>query len=110
MLALYRAGRQADALAAYRQASELLREELGLEPSRALQELERAILDQDASLEGTRDAAAMRGVLVAVCPFKGLAFFDRADAEYFCGRERLVADVLARLVESPLAGIVGSSG
>jgi WD40 repeat protein len=47
---------------------------------------------------------------VGVCPFKGLAFFDRADAGYFCGRERLVADLLARLVESPLAGILGSSG
>jgi DNA-binding SARP family transcriptional activator/WD40 repeat protein len=110
MLALYRAGRQADALAAYRQASELLREELGLEPGRSLQELQRAILDQDASLDSTPHAAADRGVLVEVCPFKGLAFFDRADAEYFCGRERLVADLLARLVESPLAGIVGSSG
>jgi transcriptional regulator with XRE-family HTH domain len=56
--------------------------------------------------------AAVRGgaVPVGVCPFKGLAFFDRADAEFFCGRERLTADVLARLVESPLAGIVGSSG
>src|SRR5215472_1746009 len=56
--------------------------------------------------------AALRGeaVPVGVCPFKGLAFFDRADAEFFCGRERLVADVLARLVESPLVGIVGSSG
>jgi transcriptional regulator with XRE-family HTH domain len=56
--------------------------------------------------------AAVRGgaVPVGVCPFKGLAFFDRADAEFFCGRERLTADVLARLVESPLAGILGSSG
>ena len=110
MVALYRAGRQADALAAYRQTGELLREELGLEPSRPLQELERAILEHDASLDGTRNVTATRSPAVEVCPFKGLAFFDRADAEYFCGRERLVAGVLARLVESPLAGILGSSG
>jgi DNA-binding SARP family transcriptional activator len=51
MLALYRGGRQADALAVYRRASELLREELGLGPSRSLQELERSILDHDASLD-----------------------------------------------------------
>ena len=96
MLALYRGGRQADALAAYRQASELLREELGLEPGRALQELERSILGHDPCLDGPRGAAAARGGPVGVCPFKGLAFFDRADAEFFCGRERLVADLLAR--------------
>ena len=110
MLALYRAGRQADALGAYRQTSELLRGELGLEPSRPLQELERSILEHDVSLDGTPHAAAARGLSAEVCPFKGLAFFDRADAEYFCGRERLVADLLARLAESPLAGILGSSG
>ena len=106
MLALYRAGRQADALALYRQTSELLRDELGLEPSPPLQKLERSILEQDASLEGFD----VRAGLLGVCPFKGLAFFDRADAEFFCGRERLVADLLARLVESPLVGILGPSG
>ena len=52
MLALYRSGRQADALAAYREARELLLGELGIEPSRALRELEQAILRQDASLGG----------------------------------------------------------
>jgi energy-coupling factor transporter ATP-binding protein EcfA2 len=44
------------------------------------------------------------------CCFEGLACFDRADAEYFCGREQLVSDLLARLVESTLVGILGPSG
>lgn len=51
ILALYRAGRQAAALEAYRDARTTLDEELGLEPSPALRELERAVLRQDASLD-----------------------------------------------------------
>ena len=51
MLALYRSGRQADALAAYRDARRVLLDELGLEPSRALQELEQAILRQEPDLD-----------------------------------------------------------
>ncbi len=51
MLALYRSGRQADALAAYREGREHLVEELGIEPGRALQELEGAILRHDPALE-----------------------------------------------------------
>jgi DNA-binding SARP family transcriptional activator/WD40 repeat protein len=106
MRALYRAGRQADALMVYRHTRERLRDELGLEPSRMLQDLERSILEQDPRL----DVGAARAGSVGVCPFKGLAFFDRADAEYFAGRERLVRDLLARLVESTLVGILGPSG
>ena len=56
MLALYRSGRQADALAAYRSAREAFDEELGLEPGPALRELERAILRQDPSLGAERSA------------------------------------------------------
>jgi DNA-binding SARP family transcriptional activator len=51
MLALYRSGRQAEALEAYQKARRTLVDELGLEPSQELQRLERAMLRQDPSLE-----------------------------------------------------------
>jgi YVTN family beta-propeller protein len=51
MLALYRAGRQAEALEAYRDARRTLADELGLEPSPTLQQLERAILAHDVALQ-----------------------------------------------------------
>lgn len=50
MLALYRGGRQAEALRAYQQARHHLADELGIEPSRELQELEQRILEQDPGL------------------------------------------------------------
>jgi len=53
MLALYRAGRQAEALEAYRAARRTLLAELGIEPGRALHELERAILAQDPALDAS---------------------------------------------------------
>jgi DNA-binding SARP family transcriptional activator len=56
MLALYRSGRQSEALDAYRRVRRSLVEELGIEPSLALQELERAILRQDPALELAREA------------------------------------------------------
>jgi DNA-binding SARP family transcriptional activator len=60
MLALYRSGRQADALAAYRAARKTLVNELGIEPSVGLQRLEQAILAQDPALELLAPAASTR--------------------------------------------------
>lgn len=57
MLALYRAGRQADALQAYQEARQVLVAELGIEPGPALQELHAAILRQEARLNGASRAS-----------------------------------------------------
>jgi DNA-binding SARP family transcriptional activator len=68
MLALYRSGRQADALELYRKTRETLSEELGIEPSLELQELERKMLQHDPSLERARPAVppAEEGPLVSL--------------------------------------------
>jgi DNA-binding SARP family transcriptional activator len=72
MMALYRSGRQAEALDAYQSGRRALVDQLGIEPSPALQELERGILRQDPSLDlappapgGTRKLAE-RSILVAI--------------------------------------------
>jgi DNA-binding SARP family transcriptional activator len=58
MLALYRSGRQAEALGAYRAARRVLSEELGLEPSEELRRLEQAILRHDPALEPAASSSA----------------------------------------------------
>lgn len=111
MLALYRCGRQADALAVYRRTRGKLNDELGLAPGTELQELQRAILVQDDSLAlevATRREPAPD--LRDVCPFRGLAPFTHGDAEFFFGRRRLVGELVARLRDSPLLVLVGASG
>jgi DNA-binding SARP family transcriptional activator len=80
MLALYRAGRQADALAAYREARRMLVEELGVEPSQELRRLEQAILAQDPGLEAPAPTAGRRSNL----PLQ---------AEPLLGRKRELADL-----------------
>ena len=69
MLALYRSGRQADALGAFQETRQRLADELGLDPSPALRELERAILLQEPSLvspDGDAPATAERRKTVTV--------------------------------------------
>jgi WD40 repeat protein/DNA-binding SARP family transcriptional activator len=62
-------------------------------------------------LQGVEERATpRRWEAPVVCPFKGLASFDVADAEYFFGREKLVAELVARVVGARLLGIVGPSG
>ena len=62
MLALYRSGRQSEALRAYQEMRRTLVDELGIEPGPALQQLERSILQQDSSLDlATRASASVGG-------------------------------------------------
>jgi DNA-binding SARP family transcriptional activator len=69
MLALYRSGRQSEALAVYREARAALVDELGIEPGQALREVHAAILRQDTSLEATAavtpSRAPSRSLIVA---------------------------------------------
>ena len=92
ILALYRCRRQAEALEAYRAARRVLVEELGIEPSRELRELEQAILQHDPSLD-LRAAAAAEEVSppgVFVGRAAELQELDRALADALAGHGRLV--------------------
>jgi DNA-binding SARP family transcriptional activator len=104
MRALYRSGRQAEALAAYQDARRTLVDGLGIEPSTALQELERAILRQDPSLDlesppTVAREAAERSILVAIAA-------ETSIGAMLAVAEPLVRDparvlIMARLVSTP---------
>ena len=64
--------------------------------------------EQERALTGPVTPA--RVAVEGICPFKGLASFEPVDADYFFGRERLVAELVARLVGASFLGIVGPSG
>jgi DNA-binding SARP family transcriptional activator len=95
MLALYRSGRQAEALAAYRDARQTLLGELGIEPTRALQELQKSILAQDPSLDAAPRPAARAASpgRHAATPVVGrdaeLALFEAGLDDALAGRGRL---------------------
>lgn len=80
MLALYRSGRQAEALGTYQEGRAALVEELGIEPGPSLQELERAILQQDPTLE--RDVGPTEPGLGAEHPERSLLVLPQNPANF----------------------------
>jgi hypothetical protein len=73
MVALYRSGRQAEALGAYQAARRALVDGLGIEPGPPLRALEKAILRHDPSLDGAVAAQPERAILVAALDEEALA-------------------------------------
>ena len=97
MLALYQSGRQADALEAYRDARRELLDELGLEPGRALQELERAILAHDPALDPPGRAVAPGSPAAARRRLRGGALIAAAGALLLA----VIGAVAVKLAGSP---------
>ncbi len=114
-LALYRAGRQGDALESLRNARRVLDDQLGVEPGTRLRQLEQAILAQEPDLDlVTAPPAPPEGLArvakVSGCPYKGLARYELDDAAVFRGRDRLVRTLVSSLVDRRLIVLSGSSG
>jgi DNA-binding SARP family transcriptional activator/Tfp pilus assembly protein PilF len=109
MLALYRSGRRAEALAAYQQARRLLADELGLEPGAELRQLQQAMLADDARLTSTTPAEIRPAAVVpAQLP---------ADVAGFTGREEYLKqlDTLLRDPDDPqpvlvISALTGAAG
>ncbi|MDT4937048.1 MAG: hypothetical protein QOG80_719, partial [Pseudonocardiales bacterium] len=113
ILALYRSGRQADALAAYRMAQQRLAIELGVDPGPGLRALEMRILNQDPTLladNSSTPPSDRRDVAAGQCPYRGLAGYRSEDANVFVGRERLTAVLAGRLVDPGVVVVAGASG
>jgi DNA-binding SARP family transcriptional activator/ABC-type glycerol-3-phosphate transport system substrate-binding protein len=138
IVALYRSGRQTEALEAHQRTRRTLADELGLEPSLAFRRLETRILQQDPGLDHAPAAAtatpAAAGAAAATAaaatsdvtsaaaeptlgppprrnPYKGLRAFGADDAGDFFGREALVEQVLARIdAGARFLALVGPSG
>ena len=121
MTALYRVGRQADALATYRRAREQLVAELGVEPGPALRDLERSILAQDQPMVGETRRAIIASTEARSDHSSGAT--DECDGEQsprrgnlprrlvpLIGRQHELTLVHDALQSAPMVTLVGPGG
>lgn len=107
MMALYRSGRPAEALTAYRDARTILIDEIGVEPGQELRELERAILNRDPSLNSVQPTAAE--------PSEPVPKQMPATISDFTGRQDEVAEIVRIMTDTagfavPVVAISGRGG
>jgi predicted ATPase/DNA-binding SARP family transcriptional activator len=100
MRALYRGGRQADALAVYRDYRDRLDEELGVSPSTSLQQLHAKILRQDPALDWVAPAG-VAGPPAGNIPLQLVGLI---------GRQRELADLSATLQRARVVTVTGTGG
>jgi predicted ATPase len=115
MVALYRAGRQADALHAYRRARAVLADELGLQPSASLRALEQAIIEQDPAL-----SLATTPALPTAAPEPRARSAEPADGDAremlpryrtsLVGRDTEVAEIAELIEPGTLVTLTGTGG
>ena len=117
LVALYRADRQADALAAYRRARTLLTDDLGVGPGLELGRTHQLVLSHDDSLragdgrpEVVRQSPIARGDAAPLCPYLGLAGYEETDSALFVARDQVTARLLDRLRAASLLVVTGDSG
>jgi hypothetical protein len=110
MQALYRCGRQADALRLFQVHRRTIGETLGIEPSPELCRVEEQVLLHDLRLAPVK-SAAQAATSEMRNPFKGLQAFSESDVATFYGQDRLITHILRRLRSgASLLTLVGASG
>jgi predicted ATPase/DNA-binding SARP family transcriptional activator len=106
MIALYRAGRQADALRIFQEGRHILGDELGLEPGHELRRLESAILAQDRSLDAPAVAAPSTGAATRPASHSTIP----ESLTPLVGRDAELRDLTRLLVEHRFITLVGPGG
>ena len=109
MVALYRSGRQSEALRAYARTREYLGDELGIEPSPELQKLEQQILDQDPALQVHPAASIERRAILAVELDESLRFGPTRELDALLGRRNEILAAAASSSGGTLLDVRGTA-